>query len=66
MDVVRGEGALQGAGLLGVHLLWGGAGVTAGAGAATGVGRAVRQDGALRRGTGRAGSALTLVHKNKQ
>lgn len=52
VDVVRREGALQGAGLLRVDLLPRAAVLGAGAEAAAGVGRAVGQNGTLGWGTG--------------
>jgi len=69
VDVVGGERALQGTGLLRVDLLRmrPSAGPIAAAGAAAGLRGAVRQDRALSRGAGRAGGALTWNgHKREE
>lgn len=60
VDVVSGEGALQGTGLLGVDLLLGGMGTRA----ATGMGRAIRHNWTFSWGAWWTGSIFTLESNN--
>lgn len=66
IDVVWGERALHGTGLLGVDLLCGSAGLIAGAWAGTGVGRAIWQNWTFSWRAGRTGSTLTCVQKKEK